>query len=111
MFYPAVGNAIVKELDLVKLGSLTFKEPNLELFPSLEICRQAGISGEGASIAISAADEILVDSFLKGKINFLDIPKKLEKVLTKFDNIKDVSFDDILFVDNDARKYTYSLGV
>lgn len=111
IFYPEMGDAIIPELDLASLGKLTFKEPNHELFPCLDLAREAAKSGEGACIAISAADEILVDSFLNGKISFTDIPKKLEKVLTKFSSIKEVSFDEILSLDNDARKYTYTLGV
>ena len=111
IFYPEIGDAIIPELDLASLGKLTFKEPNHELFPCLDLAREAAKSGEGACIAISAADEILVDSFLNGKISFTDIPKKLEKVLTKFSSIKEVAFDEILSLDNDARKYTYTLGV
>ena len=111
IFYPDMGEAIIPELDLASLGKLTFKEPNHELFPCLDLAREAAKSGEGACIAISAADEILVDSFLNGKISFTDIPKKLEKVLTKFSSIKEVAFDEILSLDNDARKYTYTLGV
>ena len=111
IFYPEIGDAIIPELDLASLGKLTFKEPNHELFPCLDLAREAAKSGESACIAISAADEILVDSFLNGKISFTDIPKKLEKVLTKFSSIKEVAFDEILSLDNDARKYTYTLGV
>ena len=111
LFYPEMGDALIPELDLAKIGKLSFKEPNHELFPCLSIAREAAKSGEGACIAISAADEIIVDSFLKGKISFTDIPTKLEKVLYKFESIKEVSFDEILSLDNDARKYTYTLGV
>ncbi|MBO4695104.1 MAG: 1-deoxy-D-xylulose-5-phosphate reductoisomerase [Clostridia bacterium] len=111
LFYPEVGGEVIEPLDLIKIGQLNFSEPNYELFPCLEIGRKAGIMGDGASIAVSAADEIIVDSFLKGKIKFTDIPNKLEKVLYKFENIQKISFDDILALDGEARKFTYSLGV
>jgi 1-deoxy-D-xylulose 5-phosphate reductoisomerase len=59
---------------------------------------------------VSAADEILVDQYLKYKIKLTDIPTKLEKVLAKFEKIGEVGLDDVTRIDTEARKYTYSIG-
>ena len=68
-------------------------------------------AGEGACIALSAADEVLVESFLNGAIRYNDIPNTLEKVLHKFRKVGDVELEDVFGIDAEARKYTYSVGV
>ncbi len=109
LFYPDKSENSVPEISLSKLGSLTFTEPDYEKFPCLSIAKQAGKKGEGACIAISAADEILVDEFLRHKIKLGDVPQKLEKVLAKFSSVGDVALDDVTRIDTEARKYTYSV--
>lgn len=109
LFYPEKSENSVPEISLSKLGSLTFTEPDYEKFPCLALAKQAGKKGEGACIAISAADEILVEEFLRHKIKLGDIPQKLEKVLAKFSSVGDVALDDVTRIDTEARKYTYSV--
>lgn len=109
LFYPEKSENSVPEISLSKLGSLTFTEPDYKKFPCLAIAKQAGKKGEGACIAISAADEILVEEFLRHKIKLGDIPQKLEKVLAKFSSVGDVALDDVTRIDTEARKYTYSV--
>ena len=102
----------VDTLDLAKLGSLNFGEPDFERYPCLKIAMNAASSGEGACIAISSADEVLVDLYLKDKIKFSDFARVLDKVLAKFKKIGDVELDEVLSIDEQARKYTYSvLGI
>ena len=69
----------------------------------------AAEAGEGACIAISASDEVLVEEFLKGKIKYHDISNTLAKVLNKFKKVGDVELEDIIDIDEKARKYTYSM--
>lgn len=109
LFYPEKADNSVPEISLSKLGSLSFSEPDYEKFPCLSIAKQAAKKGEGACIAVSAADEILVDEFLRHKIKLGDIPQKLEKVLNKFASVGDVELDDVTRIDTEARKYTYSV--
>lgn len=113
LYYPArpEKNA-VDSLDLAKIGTLNFGEPDFERYPCLKIAMSAANSGEGACIAISSADEVLVDLFLKDKIKFGDFERVLEKVLAKFKKVGDVELDEVLSIDEQARKYTYSvLGI
>lgn len=107
--YPAHGKEVIKPLDLASVGSLTFSAPDFERYPCLKLAIEASKAGEGACIALSAADEVLVEEFLAGKIKFTDIAVALKKVLTKFRKTGDVALDDILGIDETARKYTYSV--
>ena len=102
----------VESLNLAKLGSISFGEPDFERYPCLKIAMEAARAGEGACIAISSADEVLVDLYLKDKIKFSDFERVLDKVLAKFKKAGDVPLDEILGIDEQARKYTYSvLGI
>lgn len=107
--YPAHGKEIIEPLSLTKIGSLTFCEPDYDRFPCLKLAIDAAKVGEGACIALSAADEVLVEEFLKGKIKFTDIAQALTKVLARFKKIGNVELEDILGIDESARKYTYSI--
>ncbi len=100
----------VAELDLTKIGSLNFSVPDYEKFPCLALMRDAAKSGDTACIALSAADEVLVEQFLRHKIKFTDIALRLEKVLSRFKGAKEVALDDVIRIDTEAKKYTYSIG-
>lgn len=99
------------DLDLAKIGSLEFGAPDLQRYPCLDVAMRAARAGEGACIAVSAADEVVVEAFLAGTIGFSDIAAVLRKVEKKFATVGDVALEDIIGIDAEARKYTYSIGV
>ena len=111
LFYPTKVPGAVQELDLAKLGSLEFGAPDLSRYPCLEVAMRAAKAGEGACIAVSAADEVLVDAFIAGTIKFTDIAAVLDKVERKFAKVGNVALEDMIGIDAEARKYTYSIGV
>ncbi|MEG1663078.1 MAG: 1-deoxy-D-xylulose-5-phosphate reductoisomerase [Clostridia bacterium] len=109
LFYPEHAKNSVAPLDLSKVGQLNFFETDFERYPCLKLAIEAAKKGDRACIALSAADEVLVDMFLKDKIKFLDIPRILEKVLNKFSKVANVELDEIIDIDAESRKYTYSM--
>lgn len=111
LFYPKKSVGAVGELDFVKLGTMEFAAPDFNRYPCLELAMRAAKAGEGACIALSAADEVLVEAFLAGTIGFTDIANYLKKILHKYEKVGDVALEDIFGIDADARKYTYSIGV
>ena len=54
-------------------------------------------------ITLNASNEIAVEAFLLGKINFLQIPELIEKTLLKVEAAKVNSIEHILEIDNEAR--------
>ena len=111
LFYPERAKGSVPDLDLAKIGSLEFGAPDLQRYPCLDVAMRAARAGEGACIAVSAADEVVVEAFLAGTIGFSDIAAVLRKVEKKFSTVGDVALEDIIGIDAEARKYTYSIGV
>ncbi len=61
--------------------TLRFEAPDDERFPMLTLARGAVRTGEAATIAYNAANEIAVEAFEKGHIEFTDIPLLVAAVL------------------------------
>ncbi|MBC1195055.1 1-deoxy-D-xylulose-5-phosphate reductoisomerase [Microcystis aeruginosa BLCCF158] len=93
-------------LNLVKAGSLTFKEPDHQKYPCMGLAYAAGRAGGAMPAVLNAANEQAVALFLEEKISFLDIPRVIEKVCDRFTihNSSTPSLDDILAADNWARQ-------
>ena len=93
-------------LNLVKAGSLTFKEPDHQKYPCMGLAYAAGRAGGAMPAVLNAANEQAVALFLEEKISFLDIPRVIEKVCDHFaiHNTSTPSLDDILAADNWARQ-------
>jgi len=81
-------------------GTLTFEEPDLRRFPGLRLGYQAGEMGGTAPCVLSAADEILVDEFLAGRVGFTQIYRVLEAVLEGYEPRR-VTGPDVLDAERD----------
>jgi 1-deoxy-D-xylulose-5-phosphate reductoisomerase len=73
--------ASVRRLDLAKLGTLTFQEPNLALFPALRLARGALEAGGAMPTVLNAANEVAVAEFMAGGLSFAGISRLVEGVL------------------------------
>ncbi|MEG5033672.1 1-deoxy-D-xylulose-5-phosphate reductoisomerase [Microcoleus sp. AT3-D2] len=95
-----------ERLDLVKAGDLTFREPDHEKYPCMQLAYAAGRAGGSMPAVLNAANEQAVALFLQEKIQFLDIPKLIEKACDKHqaDNCESPALDDILAADRWARQ-------
>ena len=94
------------QLDLVKAGDLTFREPDHQKYPCMQLAYAAGRAGGLMPAVLNAANEQTVALFLKEKIGFLDIPRLIEAVCDRFSNqnTSKPSLDDILAADQWARQ-------
>jgi 1-deoxy-D-xylulose-5-phosphate reductoisomerase len=95
-----------ESLDLVKAGSLTFKEPDHQKYPCMGLAYAAGRAGGAMPAVLNAANEQAVALFLEEKITFLDIPRLIEKVCDRFSvhNTSIPTLEDILEADRWARQ-------
>nr|WP_199292379.1 1-deoxy-D-xylulose-5-phosphate reductoisomerase [Coleofasciculus sp. FACHB-712] len=93
-------------LDLVKAGNLTFKEPDHEKYPCMQLAYAAGRAGGSMPAVLNAANEQAVALFLEEKIQFLDIPRCIESVCDRFTshNRSTPTLDDIIAADQWARQ-------
>ncbi|MBH8577899.1 1-deoxy-D-xylulose-5-phosphate reductoisomerase [Nostocaceae cyanobacterium CENA369] len=95
-----------EQLDLVKAGNLTFREPDHQKYPCMQLAYAAGKAGGSMPAVLNAANEQAVALFLEEKIQFLDIPRCIESVCDRHqnDNCTNPSLDDILAADRWARQ-------
>ena len=90
--------------DLATLTQLDFSIPDLTRFPCLRLAYQAAEAGGKACIALNAADEIAVASFLAGDIPFMGIPGTIEAVLQLTSGQRPASILEVLEADLAARQ-------
>ncbi len=96
-----------KRLDLPTLAKLTFFEPDFNKFRCLALAFDAGRRGGIVPAMMNAANEVLVDRFLKGNLKFTDIPKYVEMVMDKAPNVTGhLSLEQVLEADKEARRMT-----
>jgi len=99
----------VASLNLCEKKELTFFEPDFEKFRCLKIAYEVAKKGGTYPAVLNAANEIVVDSFLKNRLKFLEIPKIIEAVLEKHQSRAVNSLEDILEADRWARDVAQSL--
>jgi 1-deoxy-D-xylulose-5-phosphate reductoisomerase len=95
-----------ERLDLVKAGNLTFREPDHQKYPCMQLAYAVGRAGGSMPAVLNAANEQAVALFLEEKIQFLDIPRCIEWVCDRHqnDNRANPSLDEILAADKWARQ-------
>ncbi|MHC5765279.1 MAG: 1-deoxy-D-xylulose-5-phosphate reductoisomerase [Nostoc sp.] len=95
-----------ERLDLVKAGNLTFREPDHQKYPCMQLAYAVGKAGGSMPAVLNAANEQAVALFLDEKIRFLDIPRCIQWVCDRHqnDNRANPSLDDILAADKWARQ-------
>ena len=101
--YPERLPSPVKRLNLEDWANLTFYKPDDENFPAMQVCREAIRRGGAYPAAVNAANEVAVAQFLKGEISFLDITRRVSKVL-EMDLPAPQSVEDILATDASIRQ-------
>ena len=92
------------QTDFVKLGSLTFEEPDGERFPALNLARRAGEIGGTLPAVLNAANEIAVEAFVNHKINFPQITETVRRTMSRHKTVLHPTLGQILEADAWARR-------
>ena len=101
--YPDRITSGVDGVSLDKLPNLEFFKPDLKKFRCLDLSYQCLAMGAAHCINLNASNEVAVEAFLLGKINFMQIPELIEKTLLKAEAADVNSVEHILEIDNLAR--------
>jgi 1-deoxy-D-xylulose-5-phosphate reductoisomerase len=95
-------------LDLARIATLTFEEPDLTRFPALALARRALAAGKGAPTVLNAANEIAVREFIDRKLGFAGIPALVEATLEAAERegamAEPQSVEDAVAIDDNARR-------
>ena len=102
--YPERIESLTGELDLTKLGTLTFYKPDYDTFRCMTVCREAITRGGLYPAYANSANEQANLMFRKGEIGFLDIGELVERVMNEAPSVTEYSADDIDEADSEARR-------
>ena len=97
------------KVDFRKIKALTFSEPDRAKFPCLDIALGAAKSSGSAPCVLSAADEIAVGAYLEDRIDFLQIPSIIEKVLASHRHVANPGLKEIRSIHDWAAEETRRL--
>lgn len=99
----------LRRFSLTEAGSLSFEEPDCEKFPCLRLAYEALEAGGTMPACLNAANEEMVAAFLAGQARFVDIPRCIESVMERHSNEPANTLEDLLEVDEWARRETREL--
>jgi 1-deoxy-D-xylulose-5-phosphate reductoisomerase len=97
--YPDRFSNCFNKMDILKMGNLTFEEPDIKIFKCLKLAFDALVEGGTMPTVLNAANEIAVDLFLKSSIRFTDIPNIVEQRMLKHKNISNPTIEEIIETD------------
>jgi len=92
------------QTNFTAIGSLTFEEPDSERFPSIELARRAGEACGTMPAVFNAANEVAVDAFVTGKINFPQITETVRLAMDAHSVVEHPTLEQILAADTWARQ-------
>ena len=69
--------------DFADYAQLTFEAPDTETFRNLSLAYKAMQKGGNMPCILNAANEVVVDAFLKDKVGFLEMPDVIESCMEK----------------------------
>lgn len=101
-------------LDLAQIGTLIFEKPDFEKFPCLRLAYEVGKKEGFYPLILEAADEVVVEAFLKNIITFDEIPYFLEETVKNFKlpseiSEKNITIEQILSLHEKICKFTEEL--
>jgi 1-deoxy-D-xylulose-5-phosphate reductoisomerase len=102
--WPERVEAGVSRLNLAQMNDLSFREPDLQRFPCLALAFQAMRRGDSAPAALNAANEVAVESFLRGRIGFDRIPRLVGEVMERVAITPMSCLEHVLAEDRAARR-------
>lgn len=102
--YPRRVSGSVPRLNLTELQGLAFEAPDTDKFPALRLAFEAGRTGGTMPAVLNAANEVAVDSFLKGLLHFKNIPVVVESVMEKHNRESGLELGEIMEADAWARE-------
>lgn len=80
-------------LDLLDYPTLTFEQPDRQTFRNLDLAYEALRKGGNAPCVLNAANEVVVEAFLKERIGFLAMSDVIERTMEDMEWIGEADLD------------------
>ncbi len=92
-------------LNFSECRELTFEEPDQSIFRNLSLAYEALRKGGNMPCIMNAANEVVVQSFLKEQIRFVDMPAIIEDAMGRVKFVTDPAYEDLAHTDVVTREY------
>ncbi|MBK9671154.1 MAG: 1-deoxy-D-xylulose-5-phosphate reductoisomerase [Bacteroidetes bacterium] len=109
MAYPQRLKSDFPRFNFLAYPELTFEKPDTETFRNLALAFDALNKGGNMPCVLNAANEVVVDAFLKDKISFLGMSDIIETCMSKVPYIAKPDYDNYVTSDNEARRMATAL--
>ncbi len=107
--YPTRLKSDFPRFDFMNYPSLTFEKADTKTFKNLALAYSALEKGGNMPCIINAANEVVVDAFLKDKISFLGMSDVIETCMAKASFVTKPSYEDYVNSDKEARTLALQL--
>ena len=103
--HPDRTEAVIPQLDLTKVGNMTFAKPDTDTFVLLRLALDSIARGGAVPAVLNAANEVAVDAFLHHKLSFTGIFDVVSKTVDALGDAANISsIDDVFAFDGAARR-------
>ncbi len=107
--YPVRLENKLPRLNFSQYPSLTFSEPDTQNFRNLPLAYYALEKGGNLPCILNAANEVVVDAFLKDRIGFLEMSDVIEKAMQTMPFIESPRYEDLKNSNLETIEFTKSL--
>lgn len=94
--YPKKLTMNTKQIDFTLLNKLTFKKMDMERFPLISLAYKVGKLAGNMPTVYNSSNEVAVELFLNGEINFLDIEKIIIEAVNNATYIASPAIEEII---------------
>lgn len=94
---------ILSNVDLLKVGSLEFREITTDRYPVWQI-KDELLKNPNAGVVVNAANEAAIEKFIEKKTGFMDISRSIINAYEKFTDLPK-SVDDVFALDTEVRDF------
>ncbi|MBE0637535.1 MAG: 1-deoxy-D-xylulose-5-phosphate reductoisomerase [Bacteroidales bacterium] len=107
--YPARISSTFPRFDFSHQSNLSFYPPDRETFPNLGLAYEALAKKGNMPCILNAANEVAVESFLSGKVGFLQITDLIEHCMEKISFIENPDFEELVQTNKQTKAYAQNL--
>jgi len=109
MAYPQRLKASFPRFNFMDYPNLTFEKPDMRTFQNLDLAYNSMRKGGNSPCVLNAANEVVVDAFLKEKIGFLEMSDVIATCMEKATFVANPSYKDYVDSDLEGRQLANDL--
>lgn len=110
MYYPERLSNKFPKFNFANYPELNFTLPDMKIFRNLALAFEALDKGGNSACVLNAANEVVVDAFLKGRMGFIQMSDIIEQTMAMVDFVGQPTIDDYIFTDKEARRKALELA-